>query len=768
MQLRRTVGFLSIFLILIIAFSVYGPLDYLGAYTKVRLADRCLTDGARCTITGQVYHKEIKNDKPVFYLRNTTIEVDNTRLSDQSIILYPDSDTIPNTSTIRATGSIQTFDIARNDGNFDAKNYYNSMGLVAAVKPEQITEVSTFWLFSRDILYRFRRAIFRVYKADLPGEESGFLSSITLGDKAGLDGDLKTLFQEVGLAHVLAVSGLHISVLCMGLYNLLRKRGMSFALSASMSGIVTVLYGIMTGSSVSSIRAVGMFLIYLLGQVLGEAYDMLTSLAILADVLLLTNPLYITNSGFIMSFGAILGIHYIAMPLSSHFNNYLKLQCDDMVVRRGLQYKYNVPRGRQIVNGAISGLVFSFGITLATMPLVLRIYYQIPTYSILLNAVVLPLMPILLFVGLTGGILGLVCPVAGFVILQVCHVIIYMYELLASMFNRLPYSHIISGNPRIWRICIYYVLLYMIINYLPMEWIYIRTRSREFKSRLFGQWFIFRVFLMLMSTLIILIHPRLEFEIDVLDVGQGDGTFISTGDGSTYFIDGGSTTVSQVGKYRMLPFLKYKGVASVDYWFITHGDEDHVSGLIEAIEAGYDIDNIVLSHYALDTENLLIAKQLAEEAGINIIYMDAGDVLSTDNTRLTCVFPDSPGADDDPNAYSLSLLLEYETAAEHNYRAFFGGDIASEQEKIIAKNPLISNINLLKVSHHGSKNSSDSEFLEALSPDIATISCDRHNKYGHPTREAIDRIEAVKATIYYTMNSGRIKISKKGIDLFCE
>ena len=88
-----------------------------------------------------------------------------------------------------------------------------------------------------------------------------------------------------------------------------------------------------------------------------------------------------------------------------------------------------------------------------------------------------------------------------------------------------------------------------------------------------------------------------DFEITFLDVGQGDGIYISAGDGTTYFIDGGSSNVNEVGRNRILPFLKAKGIQSIDYWFVSHMDKDHVSGLYEVLENGYTVENIVLSEY---------------------------------------------------------------------------------------------------------------------------------------------------------------------------
>ena len=123
---------------------------------------------------------------------------------------------------------------------------------------------------------------------------------------------------------------------------------------------------------------------------------------------------------------------------------------------------------------------------------------------------------------------------------------------------------------------------------------------------------------------------------------------------------------------------------------------------------------------------------------------------------------------DDVNDLSLCLLMKYDKNLDKvaDYAAFFGGDIAAAQEQAIAESGYVNHVDLLKVSHHGSRYSSDSSLLQALSPDTAVISCSKRNRYGHPSDEAINRIEEVTDDIYYTMNSGQIKITLDSIETY--
>ena len=216
----------------------------------------------------------------------------------------------------------------------------------------------------------------------------------------------------------------------------------------------------------------------------------------------------------------------------------------------------------------------------------------------------------------------------------------------------------------------------------------------------------------------------------------------------------------------MLPFLKYKGASHIDYWFLSHMDLDHVSGVLELLESGYRIDNIVLSSEITQGETLSELLSLASSNGTNIIYMSQGDVCGTKHLTFECVFPTAGLTSDDINALSLSLLMKYDRGADGtcDYSGFFGGDIGSEQERLIAES--VNHVNLLKVSHHGSRFSSDDSFLAKLSPDIAVVSCAKVNRYGHPSPEAIERLENAAGKIYYTMESGRVRINEQGVDEF--
>ena len=771
--MRRKLCLISLVYIFIIAFSVYGPLDFIGAYTKADTVLSVIADGDRLDVNGNIIRKEIKKDSTIYYVKDATINCEKGTLTNISIIFKFDSDKIPNKSKVNIAGTAKLFRRPRNEGGFDERSYYNSLGYYLMVDGADVKEVKAGRIISLDLLYKLNKNVMSVYSRSLPGEEAGFLGSVCLGNKSDLDSQLKLLFQLVGIAHIMAVSGLHISVVCMSFYRFLRARGISFLTSGIIAGVIAVMYGLLTGGSISSVRAIGMFLIYILADILGECYDSLTALAVMADLLLLENPLYLTNASFVFSFGAILVIVHLVTPLNKMYTSFCSRKRRLRISDNGFDYNEKEPVFIRFKQWLGSSIIFSFSITVSMLPLVTYFYYEAPLYSVILNTLILPLMPVLLLVGLVGGFVGLLVFPVGQGVLMLTHLIIYLYEMIATLFAELPAANAVVGRHSIGAVIIYYIVLILICNMFKLgkyiKEIYSNLKEESNPRILLStakRQLVVVMVLFFVAGMIWLIPEKQGFEVDILDVGQGDGIYISSGDGARFFIDGGSTSSDAVGKYTLLPFLKFKGAGHIDYWFLSHMDLDHVSGVLELLSTGYRIDNIVLSSEipSGDTLNQLIA--LAQANGTNIVYMSQGDICVTKHLSFKCLYPFDGITSDDINALSLSLLMEYDKDCdgECDYSGFFGGDIGAEQEKGIVVSGQVGHVDLLKVSHHGSKYSSNEQFLSVLSPDVAVISCAKRNRYGHPSAEAIERLEAAAGKVYYTMNSGRIKVTTDVVD----
>jgi len=426
-------------------------------------------------------------------------------------------------------------------------------------------------------------------------------------------------------------------------------------------------------------------------------------------VILSDNPYLLWYAGFLLSFAAVLGIVAVGQTLIKIKKPFFTFSENFLV---------------------------SFAIQLATVPLTAYFFYEVSVWSMLINFFVLPIIGILLFLGLLGGGIGLLSVRVAGVLFVPCHWILLFYEKVCRFSARLPGAAWITGQPDWRKLLLFYLILGAVLFAMKKM-----KRRRGF------------VFIGCFMLLAVLHNPVKGFELDVLDVGQGDGIYLHTKEGTNFFFDGGSTDVSKVGTYRMLPFLKAKGVKKIDYWIVSHTDADHISGLKEILQAEYEIDHIVFSKYVLNDEAYQELLALAQTYGTEILKMDCGDTLTDGEAGLRCIFPDKTYKSDDKNA--LSLVLRYE---DQEFSGIFTGDISSAEEQYLVEHKKAGSVTFYKAAHHGSRYSNSADFLRALSPEITTISCGENNRYGHPGEEALCNIKESGSAVYETMECGRIRI----------
>jgi competence protein ComEC len=250
--------------------------------------------------------------------------------------------------------------------------------------------------------------------------------------------------------------------------------------------------------------------------------------------------------------------------------------------------------------------------------------------------------------------------------------------------------------------------------------------------------------------------------VKMLDVGQGDCIYLETKGGLHMLIDGGSSSASEIGKYTILPFLKYNGVRKLDYVIVTHADKDHISGIVEMLEEERAmvpmIEHLILPDIplALRDDSYLKVEMLAKRKGCEVLYFSKGKGISYKDFSLTCLFPSKDiqtGGKWDKN--ELSLVCQVELNAT---KFLFTGDLGELGELWLLEHHLLGSVSALKVGHHGSKNSSSMEFLAKVMPEIALISCGKDNVYGHPGVETLERLREVESEVWNTAECGQIVV----------
>ncbi len=728
-------------MVLFLAFFLLG-----GARSQTEIQKReafraLLTDGMSLTVSGELAKKEEKNNQYLYYLKNCHAVFSKGILPCNQIIAYSDADTDAIGKTLIVKGKTENWRTAANEGNFDEQAYYDSRMVAFQLKRTEIIAAygeADFW---KERLSVLRERMRQVYEQCFSEEESGIMAAITLGDTTLLGRETKELYQKTGVSHILAISGLHISVIGMSLFRLLRKIRLSDYQAGVLSGIFMTGYGIFSGFGTSTKRAIIMFLIMLLGQAIGRSYDSLSALSASAILILWENPFLIGYAGFLFSYTAVLGVVVLGKAVSDAGVQKREEDADGKEERKNAQEQR---KSEKWMSKWKETFLLSFCIQIVILPLTAWYYFEIPLYAVFLNLLILPFVGVLLFLGICGGITGMFCLPAAKLLFLPCRLILSFFAWVLKWGGSLPYASIVTGKPGLFRLILIYLLLFLLTL-----WVFLKKRRKG----------IVPAGLLILSLL--LLPPVSGFELDVLDVGQGDGCYLQTENGIRFFIDGGSSDIKGVGTYRILPFLKAKGVRKIDYWIISHTDSDHISGLLELLKAEFPIGALVFSAHMEKDEKYEELAELARGLQTELIFLNQGDCLRLNRGALICLSPEPGDSGADKNARSLVVAYK-----ERGFTGIFTGDIGLAEEKRLAESDFCTETDFIKASHHGSNGSNSSELLFKVRPRIIAVSCAAENAYGHPGAEAVKRMEESGGSIYYTMKYGQIKIRKgKGEDL---
>ncbi len=841
---KREKGITLLLLLLTLSAALAGWIRTEQACHNAGWYEEMGLDGQTVEVSGIIYAKEWKENSFVLYLKETRILDGENLYSGNRILLrtyLEDSDSESEIQflqqykigqKIEAEGKISYFDAARNPGNFDMQAYYQKKRIDFALNMQESRLIEDKSYFYRELLSYLKLKLKWVYIKYLSEEEYGLLSTMLLGDDSLLNEEVEVLYQKAGISHILAISGLHISIVGMFLYQFLRKRGLSYSLAGIASFFLVFSYGLMSGMALSSQRALIMFLLMLLANARGKAYDSLSALSFAGIFLLMINPLQLFTASFQLSFSAVAGavllppclkktglVRRITEESSVGENTGEKGEEDtgkgretDSEEKRENEKK-RAERIRSYKKGAVDSFLLCLSIQLATAPIVLYYFFELPLYSILVNLLILPLASALLTFGFLGGFAGLLNLRLGSLLLLPDKVILFFYHQVCSFFQELPYSSLVLGRPSARKILLYYLFLGAFFLRISIknketeeeqkgkenkkgkgaekekenrkgkraekekekrekkrrgkkkEKRPEKKMGKEFggeeekkeakKKRDTGSVREATIFMVFFLSLFLLLKVRISapLEISMVDVGQGDGILIRQRNEMTCFIDGGSTDVKKMGKYRLLPFLKSEGIGKIDCWFVSHTDADHISALEEALEEKYPVKKLIFAEGMVWDDKMEKLAELAKENHTEVYLMKKGTKLEKGVLSIEAVYPPDKNAFQDKNDASLLLLLTYQ-----DFSMLFTGDISAETEKELLGKKMLQHVDVLKVAHHGSAGSSSADFLKAVQAKDALISAGVNNSYGHPTKETLERLEEAGCRIYRTDQEGMIRI----------
>lgn len=728
-------------------------------------------EGTRQTVCGEVLGIKQGKNGQILLLENCVLSggetgtEDSKRLKRLQVYLEEDSDFLRPAlgSRILAEGELSAFSAARNPGEFDYREYYRSLKLHYRMFADswQVQKAGVRW--GRECQYRLSVYIGRILKRIADPRDAGIFQAAILGEKSWLDEKTRALYQRNGIAHLLAISGLHLSLVSTAVYGTLRRLGAGYGKAGLIGGILLAWYAGMTGASPSVLRALIMALCGFLAAYLGRTYDLPSAWGVAVFLLLWDNPYRLCQAGVQLSFGAVAGIALMAEKRSEEDKKKNMPDSEERFARRAKQteekcgsaagWMQNIQK-----TGAKLGEMFSYsmGMQAVTLPFVLYHFFQIPLYGIFLNLLVVPLMGIVVASGVAGVLLGSIWLPAGRFAAGSGHVILSLYENLCRLWEKMPGSVLILGRPQLWQIAVYFG----VFAAAAVAW-------REGKRRYPG-------FLVAIMPLLLLQLPVRGMQVTFLDVGQGDGICICTR-AVTILVDGGSTDQKSLGENRLEPFLKSRGIARVDYAIVSHGDQDHINGLLYLLEKReIAVRTLILPGAGAGEEIYEHMEQLAREQGGEVWWMSRGDDLRAGRLEITCIYPEHEGENfRDRNEHSLVLQVDY-----GDFHMLLTGDMSGEGERRLMELERSEHageegtgpaqFQILKLAHHGSRYSTTGEWLDWLKPDWAVVSYGEGNRYGHPGQQVLQALDKRGIRIWKTAESGAVSLRTDGRRIWWE
>src|SRR6266478_304929 len=692
--------------------------------------------------------------------------------------------------------------VFRDEGAFDRRAYLATQGinLVATLRsPELMQRLSPAPRTAGTVLARARRELREEVDRLFGGrpEVAAVLRAMLLGDRSFVERDEAVDFQKTGVFHVLVVAGLHVGALAFFLYWIGRKLRLSR--SATMIFTLTLLFAYVAviEQRPPVLRAAVMAAIVVLGSFFYRRLDVLNSAAIAALVLLVARPLTLRDSSFQLTFLAIGCIAGLAAPwLERNVQPYARalrgwrdVTRDSAHEPRGAQFRIDlrgaagwlsarVPlriaapmenvlaRGIGFTLRAWELMVLTLALQIGMLPLMARDFHRITLAAPVVNLFAVPLTGVLVplgFVTLGSALLSpAIAKIFAFPLVAITSLLLHVVHWFASV-PKLSYR--IPG-PHLWLVVTFFVVALLLAAILRIAQPWRKQAASGLGAAL------------LACSLLIALFPFSpawsagKLEMNVLDVGQGDSLFIVSPHGKTLLIDGGGAFGGfagqrgrgiDPGEEAVSPYLWSRGFQKLDVVALTHAHQDHLGGLTAVLES-FLVGKLWIGR-EVSTAALAQLEGLAREKKIPIEHELRGKSFSWDGAEGEFLWPElSPEeiALSTKNDDSLVLRLRF-----GNQSLLLPGDAEKESERaILAENDANElRANVLKIGHHGSKNSTMPEFLSAVQPRIGIISSGEGNPYGHPSPELLERLEKAGVRIYRTDFDGAVHVLTDGTRL---
>lgn len=635
---------------------------------------------------------------------------------------------------IAIIGQVYPLESPTNPGQFDYKKYLATQGIYVHAGIQEIQQV-----IPSDAIFswnRVRQHVLTAVEHNFSDQSASLAKALLIGFKYELDQDTKLAFSRTGLSHIMAVSGLHVGFIIAPFWIVIpffwgSRNGRRLGLAILI--MTLFFYAGLTGFSASVMRAsiTGGLLAY--ARLYHKVRDSKNLTAVAALIILLLSPGDLFSIGFQLSFGAVYIILLIAPVVNRKLPDHIRFRW------------YGMP---------IMAVIISLIVQIGLFPLLAYYFGEFSLIGPLANAAVVPFLGPIVPYALVLLALSMLWPGLAYILNIPADIFFHQMGRLVVMASGWDWSWIQVHFSGLFPFMLWIIAVFCIAS--------VRIKQLRWKM----------VILLLMLLTVEQGYDLLkkgrtpQLEITVLDVGQGDATFIRTPKDKYYLVDTGLWQPNyNSAQSIIIPFLESQGITKLNGVFLSHPHADHIGGMVGLLN-NISIDTIYTSGSPYDTNLFHEYRSLAARKEVPITTLQAGDQLKLDPWTPLMVYGPEESAHSPSNVNNRSLVFE---VVYGNTEFLFMGDAEKKQEKqLYRRYPQLISTDFLKVGHHGSKTSSTQAFLQAAAPQIAVTSLGLTNRFNHPDREATLRLNRIISKLYFTSLSGAIKLKTDGNEIAVE
>ncbi|WP_028549185.1 ComEC/Rec2 family competence protein [Paenibacillus sp. UNC451MF] len=759
------------------------------------------SEAANFSLNGVIVNQvEVDGDKAAFIIRSNDYDGERFAVSVRLLSKQEQQEAMSwqRGDQVKLEGSLQVPGESRNFGGFDYRHYLRFQHIHWQITVKGISSVyraaPDSWTFGHVLRWNdsFRSMLGEGVERLFPKEQAGFMKGMLIGLTDDIDPQQFQQFSQLGLTHIIAISGLNVAVFLACLLWIMRRLGFTRETYLITAMLMMPVYIAVTGASPSIIRAGLMAMLGLYAAYRHTLKDGLHTVLIVGCVMLLWEPYYLLDVSFQLSFLVTIGL-ILGVPSANKL----------MPIRS--------KSWRDALSITIVAQCISFPVSI----------YYFNQFSLLSLAANFALVPVFSMFTMPAGTAALLIsfasnPVGQALAWLVAKVNDWIFALVSAVSKWHLFQTIWPTPGLVWIIGYYAawsLLIYGLLNRKgkgealqgdelngPMlNGLSTKKKFTGFKVQVPVKAMLLPVSsVSLIAMLLFAYQPALwsqEGQVFFMDVGQGDSMLIrSPQSRSIILVDGGGTVTFrksgeewkqrsdpyEVGRKLLVPLLKKRGVQQIDYLIVTHQDADHIGGLQSVLEQ-IPVKQLIFNGTAKPTAGAEELFQTALNYGVKLVKAYAGDVLQVDqDTLLRFLYPlpakqgeTGIRLEKEQNAESVVFLMEMQGT-----RWLFTGDMEQASEAAVLRmingapatdvssdvlirgqQPLPSGqIDVLKVAHHGSKTSTTAAWLDAWQPKYAVISVGQHNVYGHPHPTVVGRLEERNVHILRTDNQGEIQM----------